>query len=42
MNYLTEDEMQMSEDMVDLQIALGLQSCKTKDCCITLKRCKNA
>jgi len=36
MNYLTEDEMQMSEDMVDLQIALGLQSCKTKGTAVSL------
>ncbi|MBE3095274.1 MAG: hypothetical protein IMZ52_09610 [Actinobacteria bacterium] len=29
-NYLTEKEADMEPDMVDLQIVLGLQTCKTK------------
>ena len=30
LNYLTEEEAEMSLDMALLQIALGLQTCKTK------------
>lgn len=30
LNYLTEKETKMSEEMVNLQIVLGLQSCETK------------
>jgi len=29
-NYLSEQEAKMEPDLVDLQIVLGLQSCKTK------------
>jgi hypothetical protein len=29
-NYLSESEATMEADLVDLQIAIGLQSCKTK------------
>lgn len=29
-NYLTEEESKMPDEMVDLQVVLGLQSCKTK------------
>jgi len=29
-NYLTEKEAEMQSDLVDLQIVLGLQTCKTK------------
>jgi len=31
LNYLTEKEMEMSRDEVNLQIVLGLQSCETKE-----------
>ena len=30
MNYLTEEELKMNRKLVNLQIALGLQTCKTK------------
>ncbi len=30
LQYLTEKELEMPKEMVDLQIVLGLQSCKTK------------
>jgi len=29
-NYLSEEEMKMDRDMVNLQIVLGLQTCETK------------
>lgn len=31
LNYLTEKEMELPKDMVNLQFVLGLQSCKTKN-----------
>ena len=30
-NYLTDTESKMKPDLVDLQIVLGLQTCKTKE-----------
>lgn len=29
-NYLTDKEAEMSRDLVDFQIAIGLQTCETK------------